>query len=118
MSEYMLVLHYTPSAAPQLSPSDMQKMVEAYVGWTNSLIAKGIFKGGQQLKEGGKSLRQSGSGITLDAPMTEVKEVIGGFYIFTAASEQEALEIAKTCPHLAYGGRVEVRELYPVQVEA
>jgi hypothetical protein len=37
--------------------------------------------------------------------------VLTGLFIIRAASEAEALAIARTCPHLRYGGRVDVRPI-------
>lgn len=36
---------------------------------------------------------------------------IGGFFIIAADTRERALQLAKTCPHLKYGGRIEVREI-------
>jgi hypothetical protein len=41
----------------------------------------------------------------------EIKEAIGGYAIVKAKSFEEAADLAKGCPVLAYGGNVEVREV-------
>ncbi|HVJ45724.1 MAG TPA: YciI family protein, partial [Luteolibacter sp.] len=49
------------------------------------------------------------SGTVADGPFAESKETIGGFFMVNVVSMDEALEIAKRCPALAYGLTVEVR---------
>ena len=46
-----------------------------------------------------------------DGPYAEVKEVVGGYFLIRASSYDVAVEIARTCPHLRYGGRIEVRQV-------
>jgi hypothetical protein len=46
-----------------------------------------------------------------DGPYIEAKEAVGGYIIVTAYSLDEAAEIAKGCPGLDNGGKVEVRQI-------
>ena len=48
-----------------------------------------------------------------DGPFAEAKEVIGGYFTIEAADYNEAVEICSDCPHLTYGGRIELREVEP-----
>ena len=50
--------------------------------------------------------------IVTDGPYSETKELVGGYYVIEAADYAEAIEIAKTSPHLRFGGRIEVREIH------
>src|SRR6185295_18125553 len=47
---------------------------------------------------------------TVDNPMPEVKEVIGGYYLVEAADDAAALELAKLCP--APYGHIEIRPVW------
>jgi hypothetical protein len=38
-----------------------------------------------------------------DGPFVETKEIVGGFCIVEAAGRAEAIELARRCPHAAYG---------------
>jgi len=59
-------------------------------------------------------VREKGGRLTVtDGPFTETKEMVGGFFVIEAANRQEAIEIAKQCPHTALGS-VEVREVLEV----
>ena len=44
-------------------------------------------------------------------PFVESKEIVGGFSIVSAESIAAAAELAKGCPNLLTGGKVEVRTL-------
>jgi len=49
--------------------------------------------------------------VVTDGPFVESKEVVGGFSIVKAESIDAAAELAKGCPALITGGKVEVRPL-------
>jgi len=47
-----------------------------------------------------------------DGPYVEVKELVGGYMVVTAASLEEAIEVARACPGLVRpGSGVEVIEI-------
>ena len=53
-----------------------------------------------------------------DGPYTETKEVLGGFFIVSADSYEEAIEITGTCPHMKYGVRAIVRQVEEMMAPA
>jgi hypothetical protein len=53
--------------------------------------------------------------VITDGPFVEAKEMVGGYLIVKANSLDEAVEMAKTCPNLVYGGNVEVRSVMPIE---
>jgi hypothetical protein len=115
MAEYVLLLHEDPSGFAEISPDEIEKVIGEYVAWREGLVARGRLAGGKKLRdEGGRWLtRENGDVRVLDGPYSEAKEVMGGFFIITAADYAEAVEVSRTCPHLAYGGRIELREVEP-----
>ena len=36
---------------------------------------------------------------------------MGGFFIVKASDYSEAVEISESCPHLGYGGTIELRQI-------
>jgi hypothetical protein len=46
-----------------------------------------------------------------DGPYAETKEIIGGYFLIEAASEDEAVSIATGCPGLKRGGKVAVHQV-------
>jgi hypothetical protein len=113
MKKYMLLLHDNPAGFANASPEDMQKVIEKYMAWGDRLRAAGIITDGQKLTdEPGKVVRrQNGQLRATDGPYSETKEVLGGYYTIQAESYEQAIERASDCPHLEYGGTIEVREI-------
>ena len=50
--------------------------------------------------------------IVRDGPFAEAKEMIGGFFLLTCATREQAIDIARECP-AAEWATIEVRELGP-----
>jgi hypothetical protein len=55
--------------------------------------------------------RRDGQVRVTDGPYSETKEVLDGYYIIEAASYDQAIERSWDCPHLEYGGTIEVRQV-------
>ena len=116
MSKYVLLLHDAPGALTDLSPAQMQEMIEKYVAWGEKLRKAGVLEGGQKLAdEPGKVMTaRNGEVRVTDGPYSETKEVLGGYYIVAASNYEKAVELARDCPHFQYGGTIEVREIDPM----
>ena len=110
MPQFVLLLRDDGQRFPGISPEEMQKIAQRYGAWRQSLQAKAV--GGQKLTDGeGRVLRkQNGKPVISDGPFAEAKEVMGGFFIIEAADYNEAVELAKTCPHMDYG-TIEIRQV-------
>jgi len=115
MPNYLLSHHEKPSDFSELSPDAIQAVIAEYVAWSQKVAGQGKLVGGQKLKdEGGKHLNGFGGEFrATDGPFAEAKEVIGGIFTITAEDYDEAVNISKDCPHLKYGGWIEVREVEP-----
>jgi hypothetical protein len=113
MPQFLLLLHEGPNDNDGMSPEEIQRMIMEYRDWSQSMAAAGHMVAGHKLTdEGGRSLDGWGSEFSVtDGPWAEAKEVIGGFFHINAASYDEAVELSKSCPHLKYRGRVELRRI-------
>ena len=113
MAQFVLLLHESPAAAPDVSPEQIQKIIADYSAWRDRVEAEGRLVASNKLKdEGGRNLVQkNGSVRVVDGPYSEAKEVVGGYFVIRAADYDEAVEVSKGCPHLIYGGRIELRQL-------
>ena len=94
-----------------LSPHEMQTLMLQWVSWYDGLVAQGRVKAANPLLDEGKlvSCKKGGRAVVADGPFAESKEAIGGYFLIEAASEEEAIEIARGWPMLACGATVEVR---------
>ena len=113
MPKYMLLLHDDPSSFGSVSPEQMQGIIEKYMAWGKKLRTAGVLVGSDKLAdEPGRVMRGKNGQIRVtDGPYSETKEVLGGYYTITAASYDEAMDRARDCPHLEYGGTIEVRQV-------
>jgi hypothetical protein len=92
-----------------LSPEEIQKVLGQFMGWFEKLNKEGKLKGGQPLEREGKIVSGKNGRTVADGPFAESKEAIGGYFLLQVADMDEAVEIAKDCPTLAFGLSVEVR---------
>lgn len=113
MARFMFLLYENPASFADLSPEEMQQIIEKYGAWAEGLRAAGKLAGSEKLKDGeGRVARAAGGKMrVLDGPYSETKEVIGGYFTIVAGDYDEALAIAEGCPHLAHGGTIEIREI-------
>jgi hypothetical protein len=115
MPQYMLLLRDAGSFPADLSPEEIQAIIQRYIGWRNKVAAGGRRITGHKLKDREGRLLRGGAGspVATDGPYAEAKEVIGGLYIVDANDYGEAQRLASDCPHLDYG-TIEIREIQPV----
>ncbi len=108
MNKYMLILFEHENAYAELTPEEMQADIELHGAWIQELGDK--FYSGEPLHQPAKTVAGKDKVVT-DGPYIESKELVSGFYIVNANSMDEATELAKGCPVLRMGGKVEVREI-------
>ena len=109
MTDFMMIFRHTSSPNAELSPQELQESIKQWQDWMGGIAAQGKFKSTNQLGSQGKSLHADQ--LITDGPYAEVKEIIGGYVIVQAESLDDAMQLAKGCPVLAMGGKVEVREI-------
>jgi hypothetical protein len=90
------------------SPEEIQKILGKFQAWNEKLSATGKVKGGHPLAHEGKILSRK-NGQFVDGPFTESKETIGGYFLLTANSLEEAVAVFNEFPGLEHGGTIEVR---------
>ena len=113
MPRYMLLLHDDQSAFTSLSPQQMQTIIEKYIAWGGRLRERGVLGESNKLAdEPGRVVRSNnGTMRVTDGPYSETKEVLGGYYIVRADDYDAAVALTRDCPHLEYGGTIEVRQI-------
>ncbi|MGH7357611.1 MAG: YciI family protein [Candidatus Rokuibacteriota bacterium] len=112
MSKYMLLLHDREELS-ELSPDEIQGIIEKHQAWMDGLREQGRFHGGDKLAAGGRTLVPSGAGVAVkDGPYSEGKEILGGYYLIEAASDDDA-EAAARDLHAggAHRTTIEVRQI-------
>ena len=114
MPQYMLLLHDSGTLPPDMSPEDMQAVIQRYIDWRERIEAGGRHVSGHKLRDGeGRLMRGTGAAVTVtDGPYAEAREVIGGLFIVEAANYDEVVALSRDCPHLDFG-TIEIREIEP-----
>ncbi len=110
MKNFMMLFHSEPD--PNFNPTSdqIQEEVKAWQDWIGGIGAQGKLKNpGEALGFEGKTMHADGS--VTDGPYAEIKEIVGGFIVVSADSIEEATQLAKGCPALSSGGKVEVRDI-------
>jgi hypothetical protein len=111
MNEYLLLLR---GGRPMTSKTDVQNKAEmqAWGTFMEEYGKKGQIAGGLPLVSGGAVVSAK---KTVQEPVNSGAEgIVGGYLIVKADSLEDAIKIAKACPHIANDGNVEVRELAPM----
>lgn len=113
MPNFMLLLHQSPSRFDNLSPQEMQALLGRYTAWREELVRQNRLRGGDKLtNDGGRRLRIQGNQVSVtDGPYSEATEVLGGYFTIDARDYDDAVAVARTCPHLAGAQWIEIRQV-------
>ena len=104
-----------------LSPEQMQKVADEWMAWFKRLTEQGKALAGNPLKPEGRLISGKNGRVVADGPFAESKEAIGGYFLLQVNTLDEAVAIAKECPGLPHGAKIEVRpvaEKCPLTSEA
>jgi hypothetical protein len=113
MPNFMLLLHTDSTRPRPTSPDEIMAITKSYMAWADRMRSEGRLKGGEKLTfDAGKVMRPKNGRITVtDGPFAESKELVGGYFAISAKDYDEACRVAESCPHLGYGGTIEVRQV-------
>jgi hypothetical protein len=100
-----------PETHQHLSPEQRQQLVTRWNAWYDGLAAQGKAVEGQPLELETRIVSGAGGSRVTDGPFAEAKEAIGGYVKLMVSGIEEATEIARRHPGLAYGLIIEVREM-------
>jgi hypothetical protein len=111
MKEYLLLLRAGKPASAK-SEAENKAELQAWGVYMEDLGKKGQLVGGLPLVSEGMVVSANG---TLSEPVKAGKEgIVGGYLIVKADSLQKAAALAKSCPHVANEGNIEIREIAPM----
>ncbi len=111
MKEYLLLLRAGRPASSKTEAENKAEM-QAWGVFMGGLGQKGQLAGGLPLQSGGKVV--SPKGTSNEPSKSDTGDIVGGYLIVKSDSYDEAVEIAKACPHIANEGNIEVREIAPM----
>jgi hypothetical protein len=95
----------------QPAPGAMEQRVQEYVAWASEEREDVVVEGGEKLREDPDLVVGPGEESEV-APAPEAAR-LAGYFLVRATSRRAAVQAARTCPHVRYGGRIVVREIDP-----
>lgn len=112
---YMLLVVEPSGQRSTRTETEGREVYAHMVRFSEQLKVRGLLTMSQSLKSdaSGARVKVRGESATItDGPFAETKEVIGGFFLLTCETREQAVEIARQCP-AAQWATIEVRELGP-----
>jgi len=112
---YLLLIVEPVGQRAQRTPEEGRDAYAQMVRYAEGLKARGLLTQPESLKSESEGVRlqiRDGERSLVDGPYAEAKEMIGGFFLLTCDTREEALALAAECP-AAQWATVEVRELGP-----
>jgi hypothetical protein len=109
--QYLLLINIDQTLLDALPTAEYDRLMHGCITKADELKRAGCLIESQQL-EAPKTARtvrlRDGHTAITDGPFAETKEVLAGFNLIEAASEEEALRIAQSFPWIRFGS-IEVR---------
>lgn len=100
---YMLILHEDN----QFMPGNPNEMYQEYAAWMQNTFKKGVNIIGQELKNETIFINSNKDETYKDESL---QNRTTGYFILEAESLETVLEIAKSNPHIKYGGSIEIKK--------
>lgn len=111
-TSYLLFFRDVPATVYQALTQDQRDhLMSQWNDWYDGLAAQGKVQHGHPLHPIGRLVSGPRGERVVDGPFAEAKETIGGYFLLTVDSIDEATEIAQRCPSLSLGMTVEVRPI-------
>jgi len=107
----LIVRQFRPELRAKTPEEEMQRVKE-YGAWARDLGRRGLLIGGEKLKDEGRLLSQPNrSAAVVEAPLNASEGSIAGYFLLPSSDYNQAVTIARTCPHIKHGGTVELRQI-------
>ena len=110
--EFLLLIRSSAHEKPTTSTDDEIRRIKEYSAWGRTLAQQGLLRDAEKLKDEGQTLNLVQDQLVVkSSPPNIDPDAIGGFFLIQARDYQQAISIARECPHLKYGGAVEIRQI-------
>jgi hypothetical protein len=110
---YMLLVVEPVGQRGERTEEQGRELYERMLRFSEDLKRRGVLRLTQSLKrDAARVTVRDDRAAVLDGPFAEAKELIGGFFLLSCTTREEAIEIAQQCP-AAQWATIEVRELGP-----
>jgi hypothetical protein len=104
---FLLLLVEDHRYQPARNEQEQQERINLYRNWAVTLRQKGLTLNGTKLQ-------QQTYFLPSDTAQKPHHSEVAGYFLIDAGDLNQAMQIAGTCPHLRFGGQIEVRQIDPV----
>lgn len=109
---FMLIVRLSSPELEAKTPEEERQRVKEYSAWARDLGRRGLLIGGEKLKDEGRLLSQpKGGAAVAETPSKASEGAVAGYFLLPSSDYDQALTIARTCPHIKHGGTVELRQV-------
>jgi len=112
--QYMALIYADEDGWGELSDEERASWYARYRAFSEDARTAGVMVGGSELdatRDATTVRVRDGETLVTDGPYAEVKEALGGYYLFECASIEDALGWAARIPGAEHGS-IEVRPVY------
>lgn len=112
---YMLLIVEPVGQRRERTEDEGRALYDSMLKFSADLKARGLLTVSQSLRSDAEAVRvqvREGRRTLTDGPFAEAKEMVGGYFLLTCKTREEAVAIAAECP-AAQWATVEVREFGP-----
>lgn len=112
MNNAYLLLFRRPYLEEIKTQTEMLEEFRAWQTWFETLKAEGKARVAAPLEPTGAVVSGGSDDPIVDGPYMEAKEIFVGFFELSVSNMEEAISIARQCPALDRGVKVEVRQIF------
>ena len=112
--QVMALIYGDASRWDAFSADEREAAYAQYRAFSDEAGKAGVMVGGAELastRDGTTVRVRDGESLVTDGPYAEVKEALGGYFVFECKSMEEAVEYAAKIPGAQHGA-IEVRPIY------
>jgi hypothetical protein len=112
---FMLLIVEPVGQRRERTEDEGRALCDSMLKFSADLKAHGLLTVSQSLRSDAEAVRvqvRQGKRTMTDGPFAEAKEMVGGYFLLTCKTREEAVAIATECP-AAQWATVEVREFGP-----
>lgn len=102
---FLLLLHVDSTFRGGTTPAQRSSMAHEYARWADALAPGTVLDGEKLSRDPARWLGFSHVAAAAGS------DQVDGFFLIHAKDLTAAQQVAATCPHLKYGGRIELREI-------
>ena len=110
--DFMLIVRANSPTTAATSEAEHLQRVSEYTAWARDLETRGLLLSGEELSPDAVRLASQNTGNAVSQESVKIREgEVDGYFLLSVANQDQAIAIARTCPHLKHGGAVELRAI-------